>query len=96
MRKFKTESKKLLDLMINSVYTNREIFLRELKKAMQSAERKMATQRARLDETRALMQAADPSDFAALMELQARLDDQQQRLDELELEWLEAAEALGE
>lgn len=30
MRKFKTESKKLLDLMINSVYTNREIFLREL------------------------------------------------------------------
>ena len=30
MRKFKTESKKLLDLMINSIYTNREIFLREL------------------------------------------------------------------
>ena len=26
----KTESKKLLDLMINSIYTNREIFLREL------------------------------------------------------------------
>ena len=30
MKKFKTESKKLLDLMINSIYTNREIFLREL------------------------------------------------------------------
>ncbi len=30
MRKFKTESKKLLDLMINSIYTNQEIFLREL------------------------------------------------------------------
>lgn len=30
MRKFKTKSKKLLDLMINSIYTNREIFLREL------------------------------------------------------------------
>ena len=30
MRTFKTESKKLLDLMINSIYTNREIFLREL------------------------------------------------------------------
>lgn len=27
---FKTESRRLLDLMINSVYTNREIFLREL------------------------------------------------------------------
>lgn len=30
MRKFKTESQKLLDLMINSIYTNKEIFLREL------------------------------------------------------------------
>ena len=30
MQKFKTESKKLLDLMINSIYTNKEIFLREL------------------------------------------------------------------
>ena len=27
---FKTESKKLLDMMINSVYTNKEIFLREI------------------------------------------------------------------
>ena len=30
MRQFKTESKKLLVLMINSIYTNKEIFLREL------------------------------------------------------------------
>ena len=30
MKKFKTESKKVLDLMINSFYTNKEIFLREL------------------------------------------------------------------
>ncbi len=29
-KKFKTESKRLLDLMTNSIYTNREIFLREL------------------------------------------------------------------
>ena len=29
-KQFKTESKKLLDLMANSIYTNREIFLREL------------------------------------------------------------------
>lgn len=29
-RKFKTESKRLLDLMINSIYTHKEIFLREL------------------------------------------------------------------
>lgn len=29
-KQFKAESKKLLDMMINSIYTNREIFLREL------------------------------------------------------------------
>ena len=29
-RQFKTESKKILDLMINSIYTHKEIFLREL------------------------------------------------------------------
>lgn len=30
MKQFKTESKKLMDLMINSIYTNKEIFLREI------------------------------------------------------------------
>lgn len=30
VKQFKTETKRLLDLMINSIYTNREIFLREL------------------------------------------------------------------
>ena len=29
-KQFKTESKKLMDLMINSIYTNKEIFLREI------------------------------------------------------------------
>ena len=30
MKKFKTESQRVLDLMINSIYTNKEIFLREI------------------------------------------------------------------
>ena len=29
-KQFKTESKRILDLMINSIYTHKEIFLREL------------------------------------------------------------------
>ncbi|MFI3329957.1 MAG: hypothetical protein R3Y05_05695, partial [bacterium] len=30
VKKFQTETKRLLDLMINSIYTHKEIFLREL------------------------------------------------------------------
>lgn len=30
VKEFKTESKKLMDLMINSIYTNKEVFLREI------------------------------------------------------------------
>ena len=30
IKKFETESKELLNLMINSIYSNNEIFLREL------------------------------------------------------------------
>ena len=29
-KQFQTESRKLLDMMINSIYTHKEIFLREL------------------------------------------------------------------
>ncbi|MCJ7690963.1 MAG: ATP-binding protein, partial [Clostridiaceae bacterium] len=29
-KQFKTESKRLLDMMVNSIYTHRDIFLREL------------------------------------------------------------------
>ena len=29
-KQFKTESKRILDMMVNSIYTHRDIFLREL------------------------------------------------------------------
>ena len=30
MKQFKSESKKLMNLMINSIYTNKDIYLREI------------------------------------------------------------------
>ena len=43
-KQFKAESKRLLDLMINSIYTHREIFLRELISNASDAEDKLAYQ----------------------------------------------------
>lgn len=41
MKNFKTESKRILDLMINSIYTHKEIFLRELISNCSDAEDKL-------------------------------------------------------
>lgn len=70
--------------------------LRELKKRRAGLEKRMATAERRIDEKRAEMQAADPTDFAALGRLQGELDELRAGKEELEDEWLEVAEALGE
>ena len=70
--------------------------IRELKKRMRSCENKTNTLRGKIEQAQADMAAADPSDFAALGKFQQQIDDFQAQIDELDEQWLEAAEALGE
>ena len=70
--------------------------IRELKKRMRSCENKTSTLRGKIEQAQADMAAADPSDFEALGKFQQQIDDFQAQIDELDEQWLEAAEALGE
>ncbi len=70
--------------------------IRRLRKLMQSNERKMETLKGKIDDVRAQMAAADPTDFTALGDFQSQINDLQSQIDILEEEWLEAAERLGE
>ena len=70
--------------------------IRELKKRMRSCENKTNTLRGKIEQAHADMAAADPSDFEALGKFQQQIDDFQAQIDELDEQWLEAAEALGE
>lgn len=69
--------------------------IRELKKRMRSCENKTNTLRGKIEQAQADMAAADPSDFEALGKFQQQIDDFQAQIDELDEQWLEAAEALG-
>lgn len=70
--------------------------IRTLRKLMQSNERKTETLNGKIEDVRSQMSAADPTDFGALGDFQAQIDDLQAQIDALEEEWLEAAEKLGE
>jgi ATPase subunit of ABC transporter with duplicated ATPase domains len=69
---------------------------RALRKTMASNEKKIATLKGKIEAKREEMAAADPSDYLALTALQEEIAAFQQQIDDYELEWLEAAEALGE
>jgi hypothetical protein len=55
-----------------------------------------ATLKGKIEAAKAAMQAADPSDYVALTKAQDEIAGYQSKIDQLELEWLEAAEKLGE
>ena len=66
-----------------------------LRKQLSSVERKMETQRARIEDLHAKMSALPPTDFIALGREQEKVDAAQAQLDDLEMEWLELSEQLG-
>lgn len=74
-------------------YSNAE--LREMKKRLASLNKKMGTASKKVEDKQAEMDAADPTDFVRLGDLQAELDALRAAKEELEDEWLELADKLG-
>lgn len=65
-----------------------------LKKLVASCEKKMATTEQKLAEAKSALSDIDATDYEALMKQQAEVDTLQSRLEDLELEWLDASEQL--
>ncbi len=65
-----------------------------LRKEVASLERRMETQRGRVEEAEAAMAEVDPTDYQALEDQQALIAEARAALDELETQWLEASERL--
>ncbi len=68
--------------------------IRALRKLMASSERKADTLRGKIEDARARMGAADPSDYVSLGDLQAEIAGYEAQIAQLDAEWLEAAERL--
>jgi hypothetical protein len=67
---------------------------RVAKKELASTERKLDTLGKKADGIRAEMRAADPSDYVALQEIQARLHGTERQISELEDTWVELSTRL--
>lgn len=70
--------------------------IRTLRKLMQSNEGKIATLKGKIEAAEQKMAQVDPSDYIALTKCQEEISALQDQIDELEMEWLDAAEQLGE
>lgn len=68
----------------------------KLRKQVSSVERKMETQRKAIDDLKAKMLSVGATDFTELGRLQQKVNEAQALIDELEMEWLELQEKLGE
>jgi ATP-binding cassette subfamily F protein uup len=66
-----------------------------LKKEIASTERKLSTLCGKADKIREEMKGADPTDYVALGDVQARLHDMERKISDLEDEWMRLSEKLG-
>lgn len=69
---------------------------REIRKKIQSLERKMNTAQRKVDEAKAALMEVDPYDYQALGEAQQQVKEKEDKLSVLEEEWLETAALLEE
>lgn len=69
---------------------------RELRKLMASNEKKIGTLKGKIGKKQLEMAEADQSDYLVLTAMQEEIADFEGQIEALELEWLEAAEKLGE
>lgn len=69
---------------------------REIRKKIQSLERKMNTAQRKVDEAKAALMDVDPYDYQALGEAQQQVKEKEDKLSALEEEWLETAALLEE
>ncbi len=69
---------------------------RTLRKLMASNEKKVETLKGKIEQKRADMMTVDPTDYMALTAVQDEIAALQEQIEALEMEWLEAAEKLGE
>ena len=78
----------------SSRLSNKE--LHQARKDLASLERKLATAEKALEQAKDAQLSIDPTDYEALIAGQRAIDEAQLRKDELEMQWLELAERVGE